>query len=88
MYRTHPSGGHGDGMTDGFTITVRGGVPTGFGQAFPDTTITTTRDTSLISGRLLDAAHLDGMLAHLRALGVPLLAVTTSPAAQVEEQAQ
>jgi len=85
VYRTHPTRDHARGMADTFTITVRGGLPAGFGHAFPDTSVTTTQDTSQIHGRLVDPAHLDGVLAHLRALGVPLLAVTTSPAQRPEE---
>jgi len=60
-----------------FRITVRGSLTPEFGFAFGEVETREARNTSVLSGRLVDGAFLDGILAHLRDLGMELLGVET-----------
>jgi hypothetical protein len=61
-----------------FWVTVRGHVGETFGAAFGEIETKRVGDTSVLSGRLTDAALLDGILAYLRDLGVELIGVDTA----------
>jgi hypothetical protein len=63
-----------------FWVTVRGHLDETFGAAFGEIETKRLGDTSVLSGRLTDAALLDGVLAYLRDLGVELIRVDTADA--------
>jgi hypothetical protein len=61
-----------------FQITVRGVLDPRFSIAFDQIEVGTAGNNTVLCGRLVDAAFLDGILAYLRALGVELVRVETS----------
>lgn len=65
-------------MTRRFSITVRGRLDPDFGRAFGEVQTTSGDEASVLSGALIDAAFLDGILCRLRELGLELLGVETS----------
>lgn len=60
-----------------FRITVRGQLDDGFGRAFGDVQTSSGDEVSYLSGPLVDAAFLDGILGRLRDLGLELVGVET-----------
>jgi hypothetical protein len=64
-------------MEQRFSITVRGRLGADFADAFGDIDVTSLSEQTVIAGRLIDQAHLDGILAYLRNLGVEMIAVNT-----------
>ena len=65
-------------MTRRFSITVRGRLDPDFGRAFGEVQTAAGDEVSVLSGALVDAAFLDGILGRLRDLGLELLGVETS----------
>jgi hypothetical protein len=61
-----------------FRVTVRGRLDADFGLAFGDVRTSSTDEVSCLSGTLVDAAFLDGILSRLRDLGLELVRVETS----------
>lgn len=68
-----------------FCVTVRGRLNSSFGTAFGDIEARPVGDTTVLSGRLTDAAFLDGILACLRDLGLELIRVETGETTQPGE---
>ena len=77
MMTLHSDPSHDAAMERRFRITVKGSLASDFGFAFGEVEAREVGDTSVLSGRLLDGAFLDGVLAHLRDLGMELLGVET-----------
>ena len=61
-----------------FEITVCGVLDPRFSVAFDQIEVRTVGPNTVLGGRLVDAALLDGVLAYLRDLGVELIRVDTS----------
>jgi hypothetical protein len=60
-----------------FRVTVRGQLDGDFGRAFGDVQTSSGNEVSTLSGPLIDAAFLDGILGRLRDLGLELVGVET-----------
>ena len=65
-------------MTRRFSVTVRGRLEPDFGRAFGAVETVAGDERSVVSGDLVDAAFLDGILVRLRDLGYELVRVETS----------
>ena len=66
-----------------FSVTVRGHLDETFGEAFGEIETKRVGDSSVLSGRLTDAAFLDGILAYLQDLRVELIRVETTEPEEV-----
>jgi hypothetical protein len=64
-----------------FRITVRGHLSSGFADLFGDVTMSMVDGATVIAGRAIDQSHLEGILAHLRDLGLEMIAVETRSSA-------
>jgi hypothetical protein len=64
-----------------FRITVRGQLSSGFADLFGDVTTSLANDRTVIAGCAIDRSHLEGILSHLRDLGLEMVAVETCPSA-------
>ena len=64
-------------MTRRFSVAVRGRLDPHFGRAFGEVHTAAGDEISELSGELVDAAFLDGILGQLRDLGLELVRVET-----------
>ena len=60
-----------------FSITIRGRLSPGFADVFGEVDVSSHGEETLIAGRFIDQAHLDGILMYLRNLGFEMIAVNT-----------
>ena len=60
-----------------FRIEVQGRLDERFGEAFGPVTVEALGDHTLLTGRSVDQAYLDGVLAYLRCLGLELISIQT-----------
>lgn len=60
-----------------FSITVRGRLGTEFSSAFDEVELRHSGSDTVISGNAHDQTHLDGILAHLRNLGLEVIGLET-----------
>lgn len=74
---SHPSPRHLCRMERRFSITVRGELGARFGDVFGPVETTRRGDETVVEGRYVDQANLDGILAYFRALAIELKSVQT-----------
>jgi len=60
-----------------FRLKVRGRLGERFGDAFGPVAVEHRSDHTLLTGRMVDQAYLDGVIAYIRSLGIELISVET-----------